>query len=120
MRTKRFNYCLSLLYVLFLIFFYFYQELKAITARRIACSGESTAKPARKPGAYINPAGTYQTATPQQLEAAGIKPIILPNSNRPQDRFQANKEKEWDTNDKVKLTSENKIFLIIESKSNHV
>ena len=77
--------------------------MKAITARRIACSGESTAKPARKPGAYVNPAGTYQTATPQQLEAAGIKPIILPNTNRPQDRIQSSKEKEWDINDKVEI-----------------
>jgi hypothetical protein len=40
-------------------------------------------------GNFVNPASSYQTATPQQLQAAGIQPIIVPNiSAKSQQRYQ--------------------------------
>jgi len=37
-----------------------------------------------KTAIYVNPASSYQTATPQQLEAAGIQPVIVQNASRSQ------------------------------------
>lgn len=57
----------------------------------MAYSGESpSSTPA--PGTYVNPAGTYQTACKQQLEAVGILPVVLPSPGL--GRYQADKERE--------------------------
>jgi len=61
------------------------QELKAMTALRMAQSDSIQApNVGPKTATYVNPASSYQTATPQQLEAAGIQPIIVPNASRSQ------------------------------------
>lgn len=52
-----------------------------MTAMRVGHDDPS--KPAAGPhdyptgGAYRNPASSYQTATPQQLQAAGITPVVI-------------------------------------------
>lgn len=37
--------------------------------------------------AHYNPATSYQTATPQQLQAAGITPIVINDRSRPLRNF---------------------------------
>lgn len=54
-----------------------------MTALRMAQSEPIQASTVgQKSAIYVNPASSYQTATPQQLEAAGIQPIIVPNTLR--------------------------------------
>eukprot|EP01039_Chlorochromonas_danica_P003494 gene3495-3827_t len=58
------------------------QELKAMTAMRMATTDESSSRPfVPQRSQAANIASSYQTATPQQLQAAGILPVVINDRN---------------------------------------
>jgi hypothetical protein len=58
-----------------------------MTAMRMAQSNDVDHPVPSK--SYQNPTNSYQTATPQQLQAAGIAPVVLNNRVNPPSRYPA-------------------------------
>lgn len=59
-----------------------------MTAMRVAHDDPSKAGsgPSDNQGSFRNPASSYQTATPQQLRAAGIQPVVMNDRNLPRQK----------------------------------
>jgi hypothetical protein len=60
-----------------------------MTAMRVAHDHDPSKvsqHPNEVPGSFRNPASSYQTATPQQLQAAGIQPVVVNDRHLPRQK----------------------------------